>query len=154
MIKDKMFHPHENDVLCARGKLAMNWPGNAFYNDLIKHSRREYHSGDNSTKNQLATGLVHQIRSRSPPGRFLKIIDNDWIELEHGLAIRKTRQALREGAKHPITDVSRHMKNHMASKKCQSHVKFNGIAAASFSKNIAPADALCCAKDGSNEGEQ
>ena len=127
-MSDKIFDPHENDVLCARGKLAMNWPGNVFYNKLIKCNRHECYIGDNNTKNQLAACLVNHINSLSPPGRFLKIIDNEWIELEHVLAIRKTRQALREGSKHFATNIFKDAKNHATPTKIQSHVKSNLIS--------------------------
>ena len=89
MSNDNIFHPHVNDILCARGKLAINWHRSLLCNGLIKHNRRECHSGDNSAKKELAANLVNHTHSCSPPGRFLKLIDNEWIELEHTLAIRE-----------------------------------------------------------------
>lgn len=81
MINDNIFHPHVNDTLCARGKLAINWLRGLLCNGLIKHNRRECHSGDNSAKKELAANLVNHTHSC--------LIDNEWIELEHRLAIRK-----------------------------------------------------------------
>ena len=97
MSEDKILHPEKNDVLCGRGKFAMNWPGNLFYKYLIEYHRCNYFSGDNNAKRQVTVDIVNEISSRSPPGRFLKIINDEWVEAGNEIAVQKTRQALREG---------------------------------------------------------
>ena len=100
MFKEKIYYPEKNDVLCGRGKFAMNWPGNLFHKDLIECHREHYFSADDlPKKRQLAVNIVDEIFSRSPPGRFLKLINDEWLEVDSEAAVRKTRQALREGAK-------------------------------------------------------
>jgi len=95
----KIFNPHSNDVLCGRGKCAMNWPGNLFYKKLINKNKRRFMKGNICTKRLIAIEIVQEIHSLSPPGRFLKIVQDEWVEIHVDRALQKTRQALRENTR-------------------------------------------------------
>ena len=92
--------PRDNDVIGGRGKHAMRWSGNIAFNLVIKKNKEEYFKGDNKIKQQIAINIVNEIQFLSPPGRFLKSVDDKWIELTNEAAVRKTRQALRENPRH------------------------------------------------------
>lgn len=89
--------PSTNDVLLGRGHFANKWKGNDFFRKLVHSFKHEYITTSNECKRQIAKAIVDIIYGL--PGRFLKQ-DNKtkyWIEVEEKDAIKKTRQALREG---------------------------------------------------------
>ena len=95
----------------------MNWSGNLFYKDLIECHKDYIFGGgyckDYAKKRQIAMNIVNEISCRSPSGRFLRMIGDEWFEVDVETSLRKTRQALREGAKIKNTEVS----------KCNKHVE-------------------------------
>jgi len=108
MTKEIIYHPGKNDVLSGRGKFAMSWPGNLFYRELIELHRENYlKANDNSKKQQIAVNIFSEIHCRSPSGRFLMLGENRWVEIDDQIALRKTKQALREGEKSFNTKISK-----------------------------------------------
>jgi len=97
-----IYDPERNDVLCGRGKFAMNWNGNLLFTSLVKSNKVTYFASDLKAKKKISKSIVDQIYSLSPPGRFLKMHDYEWVELSYKQAIQKARQALREDARHFI----------------------------------------------------
>jgi len=93
-------HPTENDVLCGRGKFTLRWKGNTYFRSLAEHHKAEYLTGDNFKKKRIAQTIVDTIHALHPPGRFLKCDadKNIWYDIGNHAALRKTRQALREGS--------------------------------------------------------
>ena len=96
------YDPERNDVLCGRGRFAMKWNGNLLFTDLVKSNKITYFASDLKAKKQISRNIVNHIYSLSPPGRFLKMNDDEWVELGYKQAIKKTRQALREDVRHFI----------------------------------------------------
>ena len=97
-----IYRPEQNDVLCGRGKFAMNWKGNTTFTALVKGSKATYFAVNLKGKKQISKNIIDQIHSLSSPGRFLKMCDNGWVELDYKQATQKVRQALREDARHFI----------------------------------------------------
>ena len=91
-----------NNVICGRGRFAMNWNGNLLFTALVKNDKTTYFASDLKTKKQISRKIVNHIYSLSPPGRFLKINNDGWVELGYKQAVQKARQALREDARYFI----------------------------------------------------
>ena len=104
-MSSKIFVPKQNDILLGRGKFAMTWHGNVFFRELVLDSKERYDKGDNKVKKEIAQSILNEINALSPPGRFLKQMKSEWIEVGRDVAIKKTRQALRENIKGLINRV-------------------------------------------------
>ena len=88
-----------NDVLCGRGGLTNNAPGNIFFRKLVRMKQQVYLLASKREKAGVAREIVETIRSLSPPGRFLKKDSNGvYMDIGDRKAREKTSQALREGA--------------------------------------------------------
>jgi hypothetical protein len=90
-----------NDVLCGRGGRINCHPGNVQFRDLVHSSKKDYISKATKKleKAHIAADIVYEIRSRNPPGRFLKEDpDGAWFDIGDHKAIKKVGQALREDA--------------------------------------------------------
>lgn len=98
-MEKKIVDPNTKDVLCGRGNYSMRWKGNVYYRKWVNRYRQQYLNGDEDNKKKIAQTILDKIGSLSPPGRFLKLDKNGWFEIGKSQALRKTRQALREGAK-------------------------------------------------------
>jgi hypothetical protein len=94
--------PNENDVLCGRGGRINAHEGNVQFREVVNANKKQYLAKTTKKleKAHIAAGLVEQIRSMNPPGRFLKE-DADtglWFDIGDAKAIKKAGQALREDA--------------------------------------------------------
>ena len=88
-----------NDVLCGRGGLTNNHPGNVFFRSLVRSRQEKYLFASKRDKALVAHSIVEAVRTMEPPGRFLKKNSNDkWMEIGNKKAREKTSQALREKA--------------------------------------------------------
>lgn len=91
---------NQNDVLCGRGGRVNGHEGNVQFRRICGEKKHVYM--DNKTtkaqKNALALGVVMQIRSMNPPGRFLKqdTTTKHWYDISSDAAMRKVGQAIRE----------------------------------------------------------
>ena len=92
--------PHEHDVLSGRGNFVNYHSGNGYFRELVKKHKVDYVKAPKSDKAKFSRMIVDQIRSRDPPGRFLKEDEETkkWFDIGEKKALDKTRQALREGA--------------------------------------------------------
>lgn len=94
--------PNVNDVLCGRGGRINSHSGNVQFRDII-HSKKTIYLAPTTKKLEkahIAAGVVNDIRSMNPPGRFLKEEKGTgmWYDIGDAKAIKKTGQALREDA--------------------------------------------------------
>mmetsp|Transcript_5514 Transcript_5514/g.8025 ORF Transcript_5514/g.8025 Transcript_5514/m.8025 type:complete len:141 (+) Transcript_5514:93-515(+) len=101
--------PHDHDVLYGRGNFVNYHKGNAFFRDLVRKNKQSYVKADKRAKKDFAVQIVNQIRNRAPPGRFLKQNPSTelWEEVGEIEAMKKARQALREGAPMIIDEIGR-----------------------------------------------
>jgi len=90
-------HPH--DVLCGRGALTNNHPGNEWFRRLVRSNRSLYKSCPKHTKLLVAKAIVQAVQHQDPQGDFIKLYDagdNLWKPVPYPQAVIKTSQALRE----------------------------------------------------------
>lgn len=94
--------PNENDVLCGRGGRINAHKGNVQFREVVNGHKKQYLAKTTKKleKAHIAAGLVQQIRSMNPPGRFLKEdgVTGLWFDIGDAKAIKKAGQALREDA--------------------------------------------------------
>lgn len=94
--------PNVNDVLCGRGGRINSHPGNVQFRDVIQSKKNIYLAPTTKKleKAHIAAGIVNDIRTMNPPGRFLKEEKGTrmWYDIGDAKAIKKTGQALREDA--------------------------------------------------------
>ncbi len=91
--------PNDTDVLCGRGGNINTHPGNGTFRRLVEKNKRIYLTARfKREKRLIAEGILNDIKSQNPPGRFLLKKDDEWFEVPFDKARDKTSQALREGA--------------------------------------------------------
>ena len=92
--------PGNNDVICGRGHLINQHPGNVLFRSIVKELRPDYVMSLKKDKKRFSEVIVHRITAQDPPGYFLKKDPKTgtWIDIGHKKALIKTRQALRENA--------------------------------------------------------
>jgi hypothetical protein len=96
--------PHDNDVLCGCNGRIDAHEGNIWYDNAIK--LHDYLNGENLATKSLAETIVQSIHQRTPPGRFLKQLNNDtnqkecWTEVTFEQAVKKTSRAIMGRFKH------------------------------------------------------
>jgi len=97
--------PHVHDVLCGRGALTNEHPGNEWFRRLVRSNRQLYRSCPKHTKLLVAKAIVQAVQrtQRNPPGRFLEktktadgSVSNTWTPITYKSAVEKASQALRE----------------------------------------------------------
>lgn len=91
--------PHNHDVLCGRGGLTNQHPGNEWFRRLVRSNRALYRSCPKHTKLLVAKAIVQAVQQQEPSGRFLEVADKDagtWRQINYKRAVDKTSQALRE----------------------------------------------------------
>ena len=100
--------PHEHDVLSGRGNFVNYHAGNEHFRALVRKHKVEYVKCPKPQKGKFSRMIVDEIRSRNPPGRFLKQDEKTklWYEIGEKKALDKTRQALREGAPDIMKDIT------------------------------------------------
>jgi hypothetical protein len=87
----------ENDVLCGRGGLSNQHPGNRMFRRVANENKELYQKCDNSShKHLLVVSIIRAIHHHG--GRFVKKHEDSWVEIAHKEACVKTSQALRESS--------------------------------------------------------
>lgn len=96
----------EHDVLSGRGAFVNEYPGNQHLRNLAAAKHEQFRTGSYAEKRKIAVGIVNQIKSSHPPGRFLKkpdstdekspLIAGEWLQMSDEKAIAKTCQVLRD----------------------------------------------------------
>lgn len=99
-IEGKYRSPRANDVLCGRGKKVNDYPGNLYFQSLVKSVKTRYVHSEKADKPKYANYIVNDIKNLDPPGSFLQLdkASGLWYDIGEKEALAKTRQALREGA--------------------------------------------------------
>jgi len=94
--------PHKNDVLFGRGGGINNHPGNRNYRNIVHEYKEAYTLSTNKQdKTDISNKVIALVHMLKPPGKFLARSKHDpslWEEVSVAEAIKKTSQALREGA--------------------------------------------------------
>lgn len=91
------FEPGEFDVVCSRGKQAMNSPGNVRYRALIKENLQRYStSNTKQEKSAIVSNIIDNIQSKSPQGGFVRSVNNRWYKVSDHIAREKTGQSFRD----------------------------------------------------------
>lgn len=94
--------PHKNDVLFGRGGGINSHPGNRNYRSIVHHYKRDYNlAGNKQLKADISNTVIDKILALKPPGRFLAKSKKNakcWERVTPAEAMKKTSQALREGA--------------------------------------------------------
>ena len=89
--------PNDNDVLCGRGGRINAHVGNVKFREMVISRKKEYLSPQTKKleKAHIAAQVVQDIRTKNPPGRFLKEDpDGSWYDIGDAKAI-KVRKNLR-----------------------------------------------------------
>lgn len=88
-----------NDVLCGRGGNINSHDGNKAFRSFVQEKKNEYNLTKNkSQKASISQSIVDRVHNLQPKGRFLKKENGVWREVDDATAMKKTSQALREGA--------------------------------------------------------
>ena len=91
------FTPSDNDVICSRGKLSQNHPGNLAFQSLINDNITEYATASGKIeKSIIVSDIINIIRRKSGNGGFIKQIDGQWYEIGTNNAREKVSQAFRD----------------------------------------------------------
>lgn len=101
MVSNGGVSPRPNDVLSARGGRVNAHPGNCRFRQLIYDNKVAYSlATTEAEKAGLIGQVIEGVRAQDPPGRFLfrDYEEGNWVEAPEERWIRKTSQALREGA--------------------------------------------------------
>ena len=84
----------DTDVLCGRGGKAIHHSGNKKFRVIVKNFHPEYTAKSRDKKREVAQKIVDIISDNK--GRFLRITNKKWEEVDNDIAVDKTMQALRE----------------------------------------------------------
>mmetsp|Transcript_3897 Transcript_3897/g.5951 ORF Transcript_3897/g.5951 Transcript_3897/m.5951 type:complete len:295 (-) Transcript_3897:163-1047(-) len=99
MATEGLQYPSKHDVLCGRGGKINEHPGNVRFRAIVEQYKEQYNLASNkNNKANISRDVVGQIYDVG--GRFLKkdAMTNLWFEEDLDHALKKTSQALREGA--------------------------------------------------------
>eukprot|EP00521_Asterionellopsis_glacialis_P009652 CAMPEP_0195286882 /NCGR_PEP_ID=MMETSP0707-20130614/4174_1 /TAXON_ID=33640 /ORGANISM="Asterionellopsis glacialis, Strain CCMP134" /LENGTH=268 /DNA_ID=CAMNT_0040346579 /DNA_START=148 /DNA_END=954 /DNA_ORIENTATION=+ len=90
--------PRKNDVLCGRGSIVDEHPGNTHFRQIVNQYKSEYMQVGREGKRTLALAVIKQLKQMVPPARFLvrDMHTGDWMEADHQTAYNKTTQTLRQ----------------------------------------------------------
>jgi hypothetical protein len=87
------FKPGDFDVVCSRGKWAMNAPGNVRYRNIIKDSLARYSATTSKQeKSAIVSEIVDSIKISSPDGGFVRCVHGTWWTVTEHIAREKTGQ--------------------------------------------------------------
>lgn len=74
--------PGRYDVICARGKSALNHPGNITFREMIMDALDDYSAATSKLeKSNIVSIIVDSVRERSPYGGFVKKVNGEWFEV-------------------------------------------------------------------------
>mmetsp|Transcript_29752 Transcript_29752/g.53820 ORF Transcript_29752/g.53820 Transcript_29752/m.53820 type:complete len:348 (-) Transcript_29752:34-1077(-) len=87
---------HPNDVLAGRGNGVAAHPGNQLFRNVCIRHQQAYHKAKRHEKMAIAKRAVEEIKSQTPPGRFLEKFHGAWVLMAPKRVLEKTSQALRD----------------------------------------------------------
>jgi hypothetical protein len=87
------FQPGQYDVICARGKRALQHEGNKRFRAMIEKNLSSYSSAANKVeKSLIVSSIIDCVRKNSPHGGFVKEENGQWYEVGDHVAREKTGQ--------------------------------------------------------------
>jgi hypothetical protein len=91
---DGIVSPNEHDVLSGRGNFVNYHAGNEHFRALVRKHKVAYVACPKPQKGKFSKLIYDEIRSRNPPGRFLKQDSKTklWYDIGEKKALDKTRQ--------------------------------------------------------------
>jgi hypothetical protein len=99
----KDFAPGPYDVLCGRGRVCKDAPGNRAYRDAIMNHLQVYVAADTKlAKGNIISGIMETIRQNCYQyhgdtfGGFIKCVNGQWYDVGDFLAREKTSQCFRD----------------------------------------------------------
>lgn len=91
------YQPTSFDVICARGRIAVNHTGNKRFKLIVESSLQRYSNAPSKlAKSAIVSDIVETIRQSSPGGGFVKKEGSMWYEAGDHLAREKVGQCLRD----------------------------------------------------------
>lgn len=85
--------PGQFDVICARGKRALNHPGNRRFRAMIDENLQKYSGATTKfEKSLIVSSIVDAVRNSSPEGGFVKEENGQWYEVGDHIAREKCGQ--------------------------------------------------------------
>jgi hypothetical protein len=91
------FEPGEYDVICSRGKWAMNAPGNVRYRNIIKENLQRYsETTTKQEKSAIVSEIVESVQALTPEGGFVRSVNGRWYTVTDHIAREKTGQSFRD----------------------------------------------------------
>jgi len=98
--------PNENDVLLGRGHFVNNYPGNLRFRRIANEQKPHYiAAAKRKEKRSIALGVIMEVQSSDPPGRFLidssgskisVLSDGVWEVASQDKALEKVLHRMRE----------------------------------------------------------
>ena len=85
-----------NDILLGRGGHNNRYIGNERLRQIVTEQVYCYAQATKLKKSQMVRGLVNDIRSRDPPGRFLRLSGDIWRDAGDKFATEKVSQVFRD----------------------------------------------------------
>lgn len=134
------FQPSEFDVLCFRGKLATQHPGNRRFRMIVQQHLSKYAEATSKfEKTVIVSEIVEAIKESSPNnnGGFVKKQDGQWFQCNEHLAREKVSQALRDMLAHKYSSSTKAKKMRRNVKRIMLHDEVDQILEASAYKNFA-----------------
>jgi hypothetical protein len=87
------FSPGKFDVICGRGKLARDHPGNISFRVAVEYAIDRYSEANTKLEKSLVVSkIVESIREASPDGGFVKKESGRWFEVGDHMAREKVGQ--------------------------------------------------------------
>jgi hypothetical protein len=87
------FQPGNFDVICARGKRALQHPGNVRFRNMVEMHLQVYSQASSKLqKSSIVTTIVDHVRRTSPQGGFVREEKCIWYEVGDHIAREKTGQ--------------------------------------------------------------
>jgi hypothetical protein len=84
------FVPGKYSVICGRGKACFKSAGNQNLKALVSNSLKEYSEARNKIhKSSIVSGIIEEIKTKSPEGAFIKQEDGAWWEVDDCFAREK-----------------------------------------------------------------
>jgi hypothetical protein len=81
------------DVVCSRGKWAMNAPGNVRYRNIIRDNLQRYSATANkNAKSAIVSEIVASVKAFSQEGGFVRCVNGTWWTVTDHIAREKTGQ--------------------------------------------------------------
>jgi len=85
--------PGQFDVICARGKHALEHPGNRRFRAMIENNLQRYSAATTKfEKSMIVSSIVDAVRTSSPDGGFIKEKNGQWYEVGDHVAREKCGQ--------------------------------------------------------------